>query len=316
MIDMKCPKIVCEEQESGRKAEFVVEPLERGFGTTLGNSLRRILLSALPGAAPVGIKITGVDHEFSTIPGVREDVTEIILNIKSLAVKIHGACPGKKEITIRRNTPGEVRGKDINVPSDVEILNPDLYICSLEEGASLDMIIYISKGRGYVSADKNKDPSAPIGFIPVDSIYTPVERANYTVESTRVEQSIDFDRLIVDVTTNGTVTAKEVTSLAAKIMNDHLKLFVDMVENMAGMEILSSDGVDEEKKILEMPVEELEFSVRSYNCLKRAGIQTVADLTGMTEDEMLKVRNLGKKSLEEVMTKLSDLGLDLRKKEE
>ena len=212
MMEMKRPKITYEENESGSFARFVVEPLERGFGTTLGNSLRRILLSALPGAAPVGIKIAGVDHEFSTIPGVREDVTEIILNIKGLAIKIHGACPEKKEITLYKNTAGPVTAADISVPSDVEILNPDMYICNLEQGAVLDMSIYIDTGRGYVPADRNKDAKAPIGYIPVDSIYTPVEKANYTVESTRVEQSIDFDKLTIEVLTNGTVSAKEIIS--------------------------------------------------------------------------------------------------------
>lgn len=316
MMEMKCPKITCDENESGSFARFVVEPLERGFGTTLGNSLRRILLSSLPGAAPVGIKISGVDHEFSTIPGVREDVTEIILNIKGLAIKIHGTCTEKREISLYKNTAGNVTAGDITLPSDVEVLNPDLFICSLEQGAVIDMTIYIDTGRGYVPSDRNKDASAPIGFIPIDSIYTPVEKANYVVESTRVEQSIDFDKLTVEVLTNGTVSAKEITSLAAKIMNDHLKLFVDLVENMSNVEILAADGTDEGKKILEMSVEDLDLSVRSYNCLKRAGIHTVEDLTKKSEEDMLKVRNLGRKSLEEVIHKLQDLGLDLRNKDE
>lgn len=310
------PKITCDENESGSFARFVIEPLERGFGTTLGNSLRRILLSSLPGAAPVGIKISGVDHEFSTIPGVREDVTEIILNIKSLAVKIHGACVGKKEITLYKNTPGDVTAADIDLPSDVEILNPDLYICSLEQGAVLDMVIFIDVGRGYVPSDRNKDAEAPIGFIPIDSIYTPVEKANYTVESTRVEQSIDFDKLTVEVLTNGTVSAKEIISLSAKIMNDHLKLFVDLVENMSDTTIFPEDGVDEGKKILETSVEDLSLSIRSYNCLKRAGIHTVDDLTKKSEEDMLKVRNLGRKSLEEIILKLQEMGLGLRSKDE
>ncbi len=316
MMEMKRPKITYEENESGSFARFVVEPLERGFGTTLGNSLRRILLSALPGAAPVGIKIAGVDHEFSTIPGVREDVTEIILNIKGLAIKIHGACPEKKEITLYKNTAGPVTAADISVPSDVEILNPDMYICNLEQGAVLDMSIYIDTGRGYVPADRNKDAKAPIGYIPVDSIYTPVEKANYTVESTRVEQSIDFDKLTIEVLTNGTVSAKEIISLSAKIMNDHVQLFVDLIDNMSSYDILVSQDDDKQQKVLEMSVEDLDLSVRSYNCLKRAGIHTVEDLTKKSEEDMLKVRNLGRKSLEEVINKLLDLGLDLRNKDE
>lgn len=315
MMEMKRPKITFEESENRSVAEFVVEPLERGFGTTLGNSLRRILLSSLPGSAPVGIKIAGVDHEFSTIPGVREDVTEIILNIKSLAIKINGQTTEKREISLYKDTPGAVTAADITIPSDVEILNPDLYLCSLDEGAVLDMIIYIDSGRGYVPADRNKDPKAPIGFIPVDSIFTPVERANYSVESTRVEQSIDFDKLTIEVVTNGTVSAKEIISLAAKIMNDHIKLFVELVDSMSDMDILvtkDDDGI----VALGMSIEELDLSVRSYNCLKRAGIHTVEDLTKKSEEDMLKVRNLGRKSLEEVIHKLQDLGLDLRSKDD
>ena len=315
MMEMKRPKITFEESENRSVAQFVVEPLERGFGTTLGNSLRRILLSSLPGAAPVGIKIAGVDHEFSTIPGVREDVTEIILNIKSLAIKINGQTTEKREITLYKDTPGAVTAADITIHSDVEILNPDLYLCSLDEGAVLEMIIYIDSGRGYVPADRNKDPKAPIGFIPVDSIFTPVERANYSVESTRVEQSIDFDKLTIEVVTNGTISAKEIISLAAKIINDHIKLFVELVDSMNDMDILvtkDDDGI----VALGMSIEELDFSVRSYNCLKRAGIHTVEDLTKKSEEDMLKVRNLGRKSLEEVIHKLQDLGLDLRNKDE
>lgn len=318
MMEMKRPKITFEENEAKNVATFVVEPLERGFGTTLGNSLRRILLSALPGAAPVGIRIAGVQHEFSTIPGVREDVTEIILNIKGLAVKIHasGDKPTRKELTLYKDTEGPVYAGDIDIPSDVEILNPDMYICNLEEGAVLDMQISVDTGRGYVSADKNKDSKAPIGYIPVDSIFTPVEMANYTVESTRVEQSIDFDKLTMEVRTNGTVSAKEITSLAAKIMNDHVRLFVELVDNMSGIDILVNQDDDKQQKVLEMSIEDLDLSVRSYNCLRRAGINTVDDLTKKSEEDMLKVRNLGRKSLEEVIKKLQDLGLDLRNKDE
>jgi DNA-directed RNA polymerase, alpha subunit, bacterial and chloroplast-type len=316
MMEMKRPKITFEESDDRSYARFVVEPLERGFGTTLGNSLRRILLSSLPGSAPIGIKIAGVDHEFSTIPGVREDVTEIILNIKGLAIKIHGQNQEKKEITLFKDIPGKVTAADINVPSDVEIMNPDMYICSLEEGASIDMTIYIDSGRGYVPADRNKDAKAPIGFIPVDSIFTPVEKANYNVESTRVEQSIDFDKLTIEVLTNGTISAKEIISLSAKIMNDHVRLFVDLVDNMSGIDILVSQDDDKQQKVLEMSIEDLDLSVRSYNCLKRAGIHTVEDLTKKSEEDMLKVRNLGRKSLEEVIHKLQDLGLNLRSKDE
>ncbi|MEG1613450.1 MAG: DNA-directed RNA polymerase subunit alpha [Clostridia bacterium] len=316
MMEMKRPKITFEENENKSFAQFVVEPLERGFGTTLGNSLRRILLSSLPGSAPVGIKIAGVDHEFSTIAGVREDVTEIILNIKGLAIKIHGQPQERKEITLYKDTPGKVTAADIVVPSDVEVLNPDLYICSIEDGAVFDMTIYVDSGRGYVPSSRNKDIKAPIGFIPVDSIYTPVEKANYTVESTRVEQSIDFDKLTIEVLTNGTVSAKEIISLAAKIMNDHIRLFVELVDNMSGLDILVSQDDDKQQKVLEMSVEDLDLSVRSYNCLKRAGIHTVEDLTKKSEEDMLKVRNLGRKSLEEVIHKLQDLGLDLRNKDE
>lgn len=316
MMEIKRPKINYEENEGKNFARFVVEPLERGFGTTLGNSLRRILLSALPGAAPVGVKIAGVEHEFSTIPGVHEDVTEIILNIKGLAIKIHGSNPARKELSLYKHEAGPVTAADIDLPSDVEILNPDMYICSLEDGAVLDMKIYADVGRGYVASDRNKDPKGTIGYIPVDSIYTPVLKANYSVESTRVEQSIDFDKLTIEVLTDGTVSAKEIISLAAKIMNDHIRLFVDLVDNMGDLDILVNQDDDKQQKVLEMSVEDLDLSVRSYNCLKRAGIHTVEDLTKKSEEDMLKVRNLGRKSLEEVIKKLHDLGLDLRSKDE
>lgn len=318
MIKMKSPKITCEENESKSFARFVVEPLERGFGNTLGNSLRRILLSALPGAAIVGIKIEGVDHEFSSIKGVKEDVTEIILNLKGVAVKMFNPelCEGRIEASLFRNVPGKVVAGDIIVSSEVEILNPDAYICTLDDGAVLDMKLYIDSGRGYVSADKNKVATAPIGYIPIDAIFTPVEKVNYSVESTRVEQSIDFDKLTIEVQTNGTTSAKEIISLAAKIMNDHIKLFVDLVDIMSDMDILISQDDDSNQKVLEMSIEDLDLSVRSYNCLKRAGINTVEDLTKKTEDDMLKVRNLGKKSLDEVIKKLEDLGLSLRKSDD
>ena len=317
MMEIKKPKIVCEENESKNFAKFVVEPLERGFGITLGNSLRRILLSSLPGAAAVGIKIEGVDHEFATIKGVKEDVTEIILNLKGLRLKINSADnQGKIELKLSKNTPGEVTANDIELPGDVEIMNPDMHICTLDDGGNLNMSIFVDSGRGYVPASKNKDSKMPIGYIPIDSIYTPVLTVNYAVEPTRVEHDINFDKLTIEVTTDGTTSAKEIISLAAKIMNDHLMLFVELVESMSGCEILVSQGDDKQQKVLEMTIEDLDLSVRSYNCLKRAGIHTVEDLTKRSEDDMLKVRNLGRKSLEEVIKKLEDLGLGLRAQED
>ncbi|MEG1662543.1 MAG: DNA-directed RNA polymerase subunit alpha [Clostridia bacterium] len=318
MMEIKKPKISFEENESKNYAKFVVEPLERGFGITLGNSLRRILLSALPGAAAVGIKIAGVDHEFSTIKGVKEEVTEIILNLKTVRFKMNSSLEnlGRVECKLFANTVGEVTAGDISTPVDVEVMNPDLVICTLDEGAVMDMVIYVDAGRGYVPAVKNKDPHAPIGFIPIDSIYTSVVKVNYNVESTRVEQSIDFDKLTIEVTTDSTISAKEIISLAAKIMNDHMRLFVDLVDTMAERDILVSPDVDVKTKVLETSIEDLDLSVRSYNCLKRANIHTVEDLTKRTEDDMLKVRNLGRKSLEEVVKKLIDLGLSLKTQEE
>ncbi len=318
MMEIKRPKISFEENESKNYAKFVVEPLERGFGTTLGNSLRRILLSSLPGAAIVGIRIEGVDHEFSTIKGVKEEVTEIILNLKTVRFKINGdgESKGKMKVKLVANTAGEVYAGDIDASGDIEVINKDQLICTLDDGGSLNMDITVKSGRGYVPAVKNKDASEPIGFIPVDAIYTSVVKANYTVESTRVEQSIDFDKLTIEVTTDGTVSAKEIISLSAKIMNDHIKLFVDLVDSMSEYEILGESGEDESTKVLEMSVEDLDLSVRSYNCLKRANIHTVEDLTRKSEDEMLKVRNLGRKSLEEVIKKLEDLGLGLRVEED
>ena len=317
MMEIKKPKITFEENESKNYAKFVVEPLERGFGTTLGNSLRRVLLSSLPGAAAVGIKIDGVDHEFSTIKGVKEEVTEIILNLKTVRFRV--TAPSEKdkiELTLHADTVGKVTAGDIDLPSDVEVLNPEQLICTLDEGGSINMKIYGGTGRGYVPAERNKDSREPIGFIPVDSIFTPVSKVNYTVESTRVEQSIDFDKLTIEVTTDGTVSAKEIISLAAKIINDHMKLFVELVDNMSEQNILVSQDDDKAQKVLEMSVEDLDLSVRSYNCLKRANIHTVADLTRRTEDDMLKVRNLGRKSLEEVVKKLEDLGLSLKAQED
>lgn len=317
MIEIQKPNINREDLEAGRKTRYFVEPLERGFGTTLGNSLRRILLGALPGAAPVGIRINGVQHEFTAIPGIKEDVTDIILNIKGLAVKANTEDKNFKQLcTINKYTPGVVTAADISHSDDIEILNPELEICTLDEGASIEMEIYIGVGRGYVCAKDNKDEEQGIGYIPVDSIFTPVIAASYQVESTRKGQDINFDKLTIDVTTNGTATPNEVISLAAKIMNDHLGIFVKLVDNMADREILISQDNESQAKIYEMVIEDLDLSVRSYNCLRRAGINTVKDLIEKTEDDMLKVRNLGKKSLEEVMKKIDDLGLKLKDKDE
>ena len=316
-MEIKKPKITFEENESKNYAKFVVEPLERGFGTTLGNSLRRVLLSSLPGAAAVGIKIDGVDHEFSTIKGVKEEVTEIILNLKTVRFKVTAPSETEKIIVnLHADSVGAVTAGDIDLPSNVEVLNPDQLICTLDEGGKINMQIFIGTGRGYVPAERNKDSREPIGFIPMDSIFTPVTKANYAVESTRVEQSIDFDKLTIEVTTDGTVSAKEIISLAAKIINDHMKLFVELVDNMSEQNILVSQDDDKAQKVMEMSVEDLDLSVRSYNCLKRANIHTVADLTRRTEDDMLKVRNLGRKSLEEVVKKLEELGLSLKAQED
>ena len=316
MMEIKKPKITLEETKSGNYAKFVVEPLERGFGITLGNCLRRILLSALPGAAAVGIKIDGVDHEFSTIKGVKEEVTEIILNIKTVRFKVDTPTTDKGALHLTAEEVGTVKAGDIDLPTGISVLNPDQTICTLDEGGKLDMIIYVGEGRGYVPADRNKDQYMPIGYIPVDSIFTPVVKVNYAVESTRVEQSIDFDKLTLEVTTDGTTSAKEIASLAAKVMNEHLSLFIDLVDGMRDNTFIKSEGEDESQKTLEMSIEDLDLSVRSYNCLKRANIHTVGDLTHRTEDDMLKVRNLGKKSLEEVQKKLEDLGLGLKAQED
>ena len=315
MIEIVKPRVDVEDIVEGKESKFTAEPLERGFGQTLGNSLRRILLGALPGAAPVGIRITGVNHEFSTIEGVKEDVTEIILNIKSLAVKAHTDQRDFKQIaTIRKYDAGVVTAADIQHSSDIEILNPDMYICTLDEGAKLEMDITIGVGRGYVSAQDNKDETQPIGYIPVDSIFSPVEAASYTVENARVGQNINLDKLTVYVKTNGTASPKEVISLSAKIMSDYVDVFVSLVEKMKSQEILVSQDDEKQTKKLEMSIEDLDLSVRSYNCLKRAGIHTVQDLVKKSEDDMLKVRNLGKKSLDEVMNKLQELGFNLRNK--
>lgn len=315
MIEIEKPKIECLDldPENGY-GKFTVEPLERGYGTTLGNSLRRILLSSLPGGAINSIKIDGVLHEFSTIPGVVEDVTEIILNVKELALAIHS--DGEKTLVIDADKEGIVTAADIKVDADVEILNPDLYICTLAKGGKLHAEMTAHKGRGYVSADRNKQEDQPIGLIPVDSIYTPVKKVNYTIENTRVGQITDFDKLTLEVWTNKTIKAEEAVSLAAKIMSEHLNLFIDLSEKAKNTEFMVEKEDSGKEKILEMTIEELDLSVRSYNCLKRAGINTVHDLTEKTQEEMIKVRNLGSKSLEEVLNKIDSLGLSLAPSEE
>lgn len=319
MFDFERPNIeVAEISEDKKYGRFVVEPLERGYGTTLGNSLRRIMLSSLPGAAVSQVKIEGVLHEFSSIPGVKEDVTEIIMNIKSLAIKNSSSTNEPKTAYIEFEGEGVVRASDIQADSDIEIMNPDLVIATLSGGkdCKLYMELTITKGRGYVSADKNKNEDLPIGVIAVDSIYTPVERVNLTVENTRVGQITDYDKLTLDVHTNGTLAPDEAVSLAAKVLSEHLSLFIDLSENAKTAEIMVEKEDDEKEKVLEMSIDELELSVRSYNCLKRAGINTVEELTNKTSEDMMKVRNLGRKSLEEVLAKLKELGLQLNPSDE
>ena len=315
MIEIEKPKIECvESSEDNTYGKFVVEPLERGYGITLGNSLRRILLSSLPGGAVTSIKIDGVLHEFSTVPGVIEDVTEIILNVKNLSLKLHSDEP--KIVYIDAEGEGPITAGDIKADSDVEILNPDLHICTLNGDSRFYMELVIDKGRGYVPAEKNKQPGQPIGIIPVDSIYTPVRRVNYTVENTRVGQITDYDKLTLEVWTNGSLKPDEAISLGAKIMSEHLNLFIDLSDQAKHTEIMVEKEETKKEKVLEMTIEELDLSVRSYNCLKRAGINTVEDLTNKTEEDMMKVRNLGRKSLEEVLSKLNALGLSLAPSEE
>lgn len=311
MIEIEKPKIECVEMsEDSKYGKFVVEPLERGNGTTLGNSLRRILLSSLPGAAVTQIKIDGVLHEFSTIPGVAEDVVEIILNIKSLALKMHG--DNTKVIKIDAQGEGVVTAADIIADPDIEIINPDLYIATLGEGSRLYMEMTVEKGRGYTTADRNKQPNQPIGVIPIDSIFTPVTKVNYTVENTRVGNRTDYDKLTLEIWTNGAISPDEAASLGAKILSEHLNLFITLTDHVGDVEILVEKEEDKRDKVLEMTIEELDLSVRSFNCLKRAGINTVEELTQRTEEDMMKVRNLGKKSLEEVQQKLEALGLSLK----
>ena len=318
MIEMiQRPRIETEELSNDNTyGRFMVEPLERGFGTTLGNSLRRVLLSSLPGVAPKSIKIDGVVHEFSTIPGVKEDVTEIVLNIKGLIAKLH--CEGQKTVEISAEGPCIVTADSIKCDSEVEILNPDLHIATLGEGAKLYMEIVLDEGRGYVSGERNKQnmPQGVIGELAVDSIYTPVLKVNFNVEPARVGQRIDFDKLTLEVWTNGVITAQEAVSLAAKILTDQLNLFVDLSEKGKAMDTIVEKSGSDDAQVLKMTIEELDLSVRSFNCLKRAGINTVEDLVSKSEEDMMKVRNLGRKSLEEVIWKLAQLGYSLRKDDE
>ena len=318
MFDFERPNIeVAEISDDKKYGRFVVEPLERGYGITLGSSLRRIMLSSLPGAAVSQVKIEGVLHEFSSIEGVKEDVTEIIMNIKSLAIRNNSDTNEPKTAYIEYEGEGVVKASDIQADQDIEILNPDLPIATLwGKSAKLYMELTITKGRGYVSADKNKSEDLPIGVIAVDSIYTPVERVNITVENTRVGQITDFDKLTLDVYTNGTLVPDEAVSLAAKVLSEHLSLFIDLSENAKTAEVMVEKEEDEKEKVLEMSIDELELSVRSYNCLKRAGINTVEELTNKTSEDMMKVRNLGRKSLEEVLAKLKELGLQLNPSDE
>ncbi len=318
MIEIQKPQISIPESEDERYGTFVVEPLERGYGITLGNALRRVLLSSLPGVAPVCIKIRDVIHEISTIPGVKEDVCEIVLNVKGILAKLH--VDGPKTVMISATGACEVKAGDITPDSDIEILNPDLHICTLSENTSFFMEITFDHGRGYVSQEKNKqiNQTQQLGVIFTDSIYTPVKLVNYTTESIRVGNSgvTDYDRLTLNVETNGVISAKEAVSLGAKILNEHLNLFVDLSDEAKKAEIMVDSKETQRDKILEMTIEELDMSVRSFNCLKRADIHTVEDLINKTEEDMIKVRNLGKKSLEEVIAKLNELGLSLKKSEE
>ena len=319
MLEFEKPRIdVMDISEDGTYGKFVVEPLERGYGTTLGNSLRRIMLSSLPGAAISSIKIDGVVHEFCDVPGVKEDVSEIILNLKNVAIKANTESNEPKTAFIEYEGEGVVRARDIKMDQDYEVINPDQVIATLSGGpeSKMYMELTISRGRGYVGADKNKNDNQPIGVIAIDSLYTPVERVNFTVENTRVGQITDYDKLTMEIWTNGTIKPVEAVSLAAKVLNDHLALFIDLSDSAKNAEIMVEKEEDQKEKVLEMTIEEMDLSVRSYNCLKRAGINTVEDLTNKTEDEMMKVRNLGRKSLDEVLGKLHEVGLSLKPHEE
>ena len=314
MVEIEKPRIECNEKNGDSSyGMYVVEPLEHGYGTTLGNALRRILLSSLPGTAVTTIKMAGVPHEFTTIPGVKEDVTQIVLNVKGITAKLH--CTGTKRVYIQASGEGEVTAGDIKADGEVEILNPDLHIATLGADATLNMELTLSHGRGYVPADRNKPEQTIIGVIPVDSLYSPVNRVNYTVENTRVGNMTDYDKLTLEVWTDGTISARDAVSLGAKILCDHLVLFTDLSDTVGTRSTVVEKPEAQRDKVLEMTIEELDLSVRSFNCLKRANINTVEDLISKTEDEMMKVRNLGRKSLEEVMNKLSMMGLSLAKEE-
>lgn len=315
MIEFEKPNIECIETDEKRNySKFVCEPLERGYGMTIGNSLRRILLSSLPGAAITSVKIDGVVHEFSTVPGVVEDVPEIIVNLKCVRLKMHDM--EDKNISIDFKGPGEVKAGDIITDSSVEILNPELHIATVEEGEKLHMEMTVARGRGYNTSDKNKTEDMALGTLPIDSIFTPVKKVNYKVENTRVGQRVDYDKLTIEVWTDGSLKPFEALSLAAKVMTGHLELFIDLSEATKNTQVMIEKEEDKKEKVLEMSIEELELSVRSFNCLKRAGISTVEDLTSKSETDMLKVRNLGKKSFDEVTAKLHSLGLDFAREEE
>ncbi len=319
MFDFEKPNIeIAEMSEDKKFGSFVVEPLERGYGTTLGNSLRRIMLSTLPGTAVSQIKIDGVLHEFSSIPGIKEDVTEIVMNIKELALRNNSKTDEPKTAYLEYEGEGVVHASDIKFDPDIEVMNPDLVIANLNGGADCKLImeLTVTNGRGYVSADKNKTDDTPIGVIPIDSIYTPIERVNMKVEDTRVGQVTDFDKLTLDVYTNGALGPDEAVSLAAKVLNEHLNLFINLSDAADDIQIMNESQSEDKDKVGEMPIEELELSVRSYNCLKRAGIGTVKELCDKTQDEMMKVRNLGRKSLDEVLEKLNELGLSLRNEDD
>ena len=316
MIEIEKPRIdTVEITADGKYGKFVMEPLERGYATTLGNSMRRVLLSILPGAAVTGIKIDGVVHEFSTIPGVKEDVTEIILNIKGIIAKLH--ADAVKKVYIEAEGPCVVTADSIKADSEVEILNPDLYIATLDEGAKLNMELTLDKGRGYVPADQNKPAQTVVGFIPVDSIYTPVLKANFSVDNTRVGNVTDKGKLTLEVWTDGSIKANEAVSMSAKVLMEHLEIFLDLTEGVSETDsIMAEKNNNEKEKVLDLTIDELDLSVRSFNCLKRAGINTVEDLINKSEEDMMKVRNLGRKSLEEVIAKLNSLGFTLMKDEE
>lgn len=317
MIEIEKPQIRFEESNNGKNGKAIFEPLEKGFGITLGNAMRRVLLGALPGCAPVAIRIEGVDHEFQSVDGVKEDITDIVLNIKMLSLRSATTDANfKTTLKLKAKGPQMVTASDIEFNDQVEIINKDLYICTLEEGATLDMEIIVGRGRGYVPFSKNKDNSQPIGYIGIDSLYSPVVKVAYNVENARVGQDLNFDKLVLDVETKGNYSAKEVIALSAKLLQEHIGLFIELVESMNDLNILTSREEDQTVKLLEMSIDDMELSVRSHNCLKRAGINTVEDLIKKSKNDMLKVRNLGLKSLEEVIAKIESYGLKLRSDDE